>query len=341
MKNNHDFAKHLEKFLSSYLPDAKNVSHNTISSYCDTFRLFLGYCRDIKCIAIERIQIYEIKPDLVIDFLLWLETERKCSISTRNQRLAALHSFAKFLQAESPQDMFTCQMILNVPYKKKVKSLVSYLSVEEMKCILQSPDTTTKNGRRDLMLLSLLYDSGSRVQEIVDLTAKDIHLHYPEKIVLTGKHRKMRSVPIMENTAKLLKNYMEEHAKDFGKDRDVPLFKNRFGKKFTRAGIAYTLDKYAAKARLTVPSIPESVTPHMLRHTKAMHLLMAGVPIIYIRDFLGHVDISTTDIYARANIEMKRDILKKVTDTVITEAPSWSKNPDLMGWLKNLGRPTS
>ena len=341
MKNNRDFAKHLEKFLASYLPDARNISHNTISSYCDTFRLFLGYCRDMKSIAIERLQIAEITPDLIKDFLLWLETERKCSTSTRNQRLAALHSFAKYLQTESPQDIFTCQMILSIPYKKKVKSLVAYLSAEEMKCILQSPNTATKNGRRDLILLSLLYDSGSRVQEIVDLTVRDVHLHYPEKIVLTGKHRKMRSVPIMENTAKLLKNYMDEHAKDFERDKGVPLFKNRFGKKFTRAGIAYTLDKYAKLARLTIPSIPESVTPHMLRHTKAMHLLMAGVPIIYIRDFLGHVDISTTDIYAKVNIEMKREVLEKVSDNVITETPSWSKNPDMMAWLKNLGRPTS
>lgn len=333
-----DFSKHLTNYLSVYLPNDRNVSLNTISSYCDTFRLFLIFYRDSKNLKVEKLQIKDITSELVKDFLCWLEDIRKCSTSTRNQRLAAIHAFARYLLSESPQDMFSCQLILSVPYKKKIKPVITYLTPEEIKMILSMPDLSTINGRRDAVLLSVLYDSGSRVQEIVDLRAQDVRLSFPEKLALTGKGRKKREVPLMSSTATLLKQYTQEHSDYFTKNKEAPLFQNRFKQKFTRAGIAYTLDKYAQKAKVYLPTIPNSVTPHMLRHTKAMHLLESGVPIVYIRDFLGHVDISTTDIYARANVETKRQALEKASSAFSSEMPSWNKEPDLLQWLKTLSK---
>ncbi len=334
-----DFSKLLTRFLSHYLPDERNLSHNTISSYCDTFRLLLIFCRDEKRLPIEKLQVEDIAPEMIKDFLLWLETDRRCGISTRNQRLAAIHSFMKYLQSESPQNIFACQKVLALPYKKKTRPVISYLTIDEMKMILSMPDLSAEEGRRDATLLSVLYDTGSRVQEVADLRAMDLHLSFPEKLIITGKGRKSREVPLMSGTVKLLKSYTEEYSACFSENMKAPLFQNRFKKKLTRAGIAYILDKYAKQAKDLLPTIPDSVTPHMLRHTKAMHLLQADIPIVYIRDFLGHVDISTTDIYARANVEMKRNALAQASSSFSVEIPFWRKDQDILNWLKTLSAP--
>lgn len=337
MKNN-NFAKHLTTFLETYLPNERNVSANTISSYCDTFRLLLEFCQNTKHMAIEKLRVSDISPELIKEFLSWLENTRMCGISTRNQRLAAIHSFAHYVQAESPQDVFACQMMLSVRFKKKIKPVISYLSAAETMAILSAPNDRTPNGRRDIVLLSVLYDSGSRVQEVADIKIKDVHLDFPEKIVIYGIGKKIREVALMENTAQLLRIYLKEYADRFSGNMEASLFQNRFCEKLSRAGIAYTLDKYAKIAKSTVPSIPEKVTPHVLRHTKAMHLLQSGVPLIYIRDFLGHEDISTTEIYARADIETKRQALDKASGTFVGALPSWSQKSNLMEWLKKRGR---
>jgi len=284
--------------------------------------------------AIEKLSVSDISPELIKEFLAGLETVRKCGISTRNQRLAAIHSFAHYVQSESPQDVLACQMILSVKLKKKIKPVISYLSAAETMAILSAPNDCTRTGRRDIVMLSVLYDSGSRVQEIADIKVKDVHLDFPEKIVLNGKGQKIREVALMENTAQLLKIYLKEYSDKFVGNMEAPLFQNRFGKKFSRAGVAYTLGKYAKIARSAVPSIPEKVTPHIFRHTKAMHLLQSGVPLVYIRDFLGHEDISTTEIYAKADIETKRQSLEKASGTFIGSLPSCSQRPNLLEWLK-------
>lgn len=171
---------------------------------------------------------------------------------------------------------------------------MSHLTPEALTLILAQPDMSTSSGRRDLALLSVLYDTGARVQELVDLRVRDVRFDPPSIITLTGKGRKKRQVPLMSNTESLLKQYICETFNERADVADQPLFSNRMRTKMTRTGISYILNKYACQARSTSTIIPAKVTPHVFRHTKAMLLLQAGVNLIYIRDLLGHVDIATT-----------------------------------------------
>ena len=187
---------------------------------------------------------------------------------------------------------------LGVPFKKKAKQIVAFLSQECLKCWLSQPDVRKKRDRRDLTLMATLYDTGARVQELIDLKIRDIRLTKPATITVTGKGNKKRSVPIMEKTRDLLENYMiENHLLENGK-QNHPLFLNSNRRSFTRPGIAYILEKYLKRAKATHPELlfPDHLHPHMIRHTKAMHLLEAGVNLIYIRDLLGHVNVTTTEI---------------------------------------------
>lgn len=332
-----DFSIHLTAFLSEYLPVQKNVSQNTIKSYRDTFKLLLRFCEAEEGIPIERLTMQKLSSDLILRFLNWLETERKCSIATRNLRLTAIHSFFRYAQAEVPESLYHYQKVLAIPVKKKRQSVVEHLSPEGIKILLEQPDRTTAQGRRDLALMSLMYDSGARVQEVIDLTVKDFTSGSNPMLVLTGKGSKTRRVPIMKNTATLVEKYISENRLDMAHKTNYPLFTNRQHNKLTKEGVAYIIGKYAVTAHETSDKVPEKVTCHMLRHSKAVHLLQAGVNLIYIRDFLGHSDIKTTEIYARADVELKRKALENAyPDLVDSNLPDWSGNSNLMEWLSDL-----
>ncbi len=333
-----DFAEHLSKYLGIYLPGQAGVSINTIRSYRDTFSLFLRYCQNERNQALEKLTLKHIDCNLIEQFLCWLENERSCCTSTRNNRLAAIQAFYRYLQIETPHLIAQCQQILAIPYKKTHKKVMSYLTLDEIQILLTQPDTSTTHGRRDLTLLSLLYDTGARVQELVDLKIEDIRLSEPTVIRLTGKGNKSRLVPIMSPTEKLLRQYLAERDSKYTECGEQPLFVNRSGKKFTRAGIAYILNKYIAKANTGFSS--KKISPHCLRHSKAMHLLQSGVNLVYIRDLLGHTDVSTTEIYARADEKLKRKALEEAypSPTPISEIASWQMDYDLLSWLKDLGK---
>lgn len=332
-----DFAKVLSEYLAIYLPGQCNASPNTIKSYRDTFKLLLLYCKQNCHLSIQRLCLKELDKPLIIGFLNWLEKERNNSIATRNQRLACIHGFFQFVQLEEPAGLLNYHQILSIPIKKTQTKTINHLTPDALKLILDQPDYSTTNGRRDLTLLCVLYDSGARVQELVDLKLKDIRLNHPPVITLTGKGRKTRQVPIMSNTEALLKQYIDETFSTQNEQQDYPLFFNRQRRKMTRAGISYILDKYVSLARTKSSIIPCKVTPHVIRHTKAMLLLQAGVNLIYIRDFLGHVDIETTEIYARADTEMKRKALENAyPDIVGNNLPNWQKDEALLTWLASL-----
>jgi len=334
-----DIAVQLRGFLSDYLPGQRNLSSNTIRSYADTFRLLLQYCRDVRTHAIERLQIKDIDQSLVEDFLGWLGTERACSISTRNQRLAAMHAFFRYVQAEAPEFMLHSQRVLAIPFKRHPRVVISYLSADEMQTLLSQPDLSRQKGRRDLVLLSLLYDSGARVQELIDLVARELRLEHPAKVMLTGKGRKTRYVPLMSRTVALLQDYLREQHLDTPLMVDHPLFFNSQRKELSRAGVTYIVGKYADMARNACATMPEKVTPHTFRHSKAMHLLQANVSLVYIRDLLGHTDIKTTEMYARADTEMKRLALEQLSQQHIPETTtSWQHDADLLAWLSDLCR---
>lgn len=331
------FAKYLTDFLSIYLSGQKNVSKNTIYAYSDTFKLLLKYCQEVKSIAIEGITLDFLSAELIIDFLNWLEHERKCSISTRNQRLAAIHSFFRYMQCEDPTGIYHFQKVISIPIKKAEKKVIGHISPQAMKLILEQPDRTSAKGRRDLTLLGVLYDTGARVQELIDIIVGDVTLDAIPVISLTGKGNKTRRVPLMKNTASLLLKYLTENDLNKQWKNQYPLFINNQNNKLTKEGIAYILNKYVEKARAISPIVPEHISPHVLRHSKAMHLLQAGVNLIYIRDFLGHVDFKTTEIYARTDTETKREAIENAYPDIITDKLSdWSKDKDLLSWLSKL-----
>ena len=331
-----DFSKHLTKFLSEYLPIQKNVSSNTIKSYRDTFKLLLCFCVE-DGLPVEKLTMQNLSAEYIVNFLNWLETERNNSISTRNLRLAGIHSFFRYIQVESPESLYHYQQILAIPIKKKKQGIIEHLSADGIKLLLEQPDKNKSRGRRDLALLSLMYDSGARVQEIIDLTVKDFTMGGNPTLTLLGKGNKVRRVPIMKNTATIVEKYISENKLDFPHKSEYPLFMNPQNNKLTKEGVAYILGKYARIAHNVSDKVPSKVNCHMLRHSKAVHLLQAGINLIYIRDFLGHSDIKTTEIYARADSETKRKALENAYPELIdSNLPDWSENDGLMDWLSQL-----
>jgi site-specific recombinase XerD len=332
-----DFAKHLTEFLSVYLPSQKNVSKNTICSYRDTFKLMIRYCQEKESIPAEKITMEALSSNLIISFLEWLENDRKCCISTRNQRLAAIHSFFRYVQSEEPTGIFHFQKIIAISIKKTKKTVVEHLTPEAMKLLLEQPDKHTPKGRRDLALMSLLYDTGARVQELIDIRVCDVILENPAVIILTGKGNKTRRVPIMKNMVLLLQNYLAENKLNKSWKDEYPLFTNNQHHKLTKEGVAYIVAKYVVNGRKISTIIPPKVKVHMFRHSKAMHLLQAGVNLIYIRDFLGHVDLKTTEIYARTDTETKRKAIENAyPDLIDSNLPDWNKDHALLSWLSEL-----
>lgn len=336
MKKN-DFSPQLTEFLAHYLPELKNVSENTISAYCDTFRLFLGYCQDVEGMSIEKMSLKDLKPELVERFLCWLETDRGNSVATRNHRLAAIHSFVRYLQVQEPTFLLNFQRILAIPVKKTERKVIKPLTKEAIAVILRQPDVSTVRGRRDATILCLLYDTACRVQELCDLCVEDVRFDHPANIRIHGKGRKIRIIPFLPTTAQNLKNYLSENHMLSPEKSHLPLFTNRNGNQLTRSGVAYILNKYVRLASEVDDSIPQKITPHKVRHTKAMHLFESCVNLIHVRDFLGHTDIKTTGIYAQSSLAMKKRALEMVSDTPVAEVPSWQENKNMLSWLKSFG----
>lgn len=335
-----DFAYYLTNFFTKYLPGECGASVNTVSSYRDTFLLFLSYTRGEKGKVIERLQLNDINKSLIIDFLDWIETSRKCSIPTRNIRLTAIHSFFQYMQCEYPDFLFEWQKILAIPVKKGERGTLNYMSLEGIELLLKMPDQHKKSGRRDLTLLSLMYDTAARVQEIADLTPAMVHLPKPSTIRLIGKGNKSRIVPLMDKQVEILKRYMTENKLTEPYANQYPLFSNNRNEKLTRAGIGYILDKYVAMARTEDPSlIPPKFSCHCMRHSKAMHMLQSGINLVYIRDILGHVSVQTTEIYARADSKKKREAIEQAYTNVTPDVkPQWEGNRNLIEWLKSFNK---
>jgi integrase/recombinase XerD len=332
-----DLSIHVTSFLTHYLVAQRNLSPNTIKAYRDVFTLLLRFCRDVQGIAPEKLRLEHVDVSLIEAFLDHLATERKSSPRTRNHRLATLHAFFRYVQAEDPAHMLQCQKILAIPLRRHARPTVAYLSKEELAEILAQPDLQTSEGRRDAVLLSVLYDTGARVQELIDLSAGDVRLDPPAQLRLLGKGRKMRAVPLMDNTVQLLRDHLQENHLDRREQFDEPLFQNARHQRLSRSGIRYILRKYLVRAQTILPTLKRAVSPHTLRHAKGMHLLQSGISLDMIRDFLGHVDVKTTQIYARANLEMKRNALEKITDpSPLPTIPSWQQNRDLLDWLRSL-----
>ena len=329
-----DFSFYLTNFFNEYMSNHKNFSKNTIMLYRDCFILFFRFCEESKNINVDTLTFSQISKELILEFLSWLEDINKSSIQTRNQRLAALKSFCKFVEFEAPEFYDVCSSIRSIEPKKYEKKSPSYLSIEAMKLLLQQPNADNKAELRDLALLSLMYDSGARVQEIIDLHISDLTLQNKLTLHVVGKGQKAREIPINKSTAKILKKYISL----YGLMNSDHLFVNKYGNKLTRQGVLYILNKYITRARNQCSELfCNNITNHSCRHSKAMHLLEDGVNLIYIKDFLGHSSVSTTEMYARANPEIRRNEIEKASKTLITKSKfSENKKSGLLMFLKDL-----
>lgn len=335
-----DFAEHLESFFTDYLGSELGASKHTVRSYRDTFILLIDYMSDVQGVSVDKLSMANLSREVILSFLNWLQDNRNNNVSTRNQRYAAIRSFYEFLERKDPTRLATWQSIRSIKSKKSPSSTVSYLTVAGIKCLLEQVSTKDRHGRRNLSLLSLLYESGARVQELVDLTPSCLRLDNPALVRLHGKGNKTRVVPLREQQVNILTAYLEENRLNTPSQRERPLFFNSSGSKLTCSGVTYILKTYAVMARVAYPElIPKQISPHILRHSKAMHLLQAGVNLVYIRDILGHVSVQTTEIYARADSRLKRESLEKASRDIYDKEinfPSWEKDKKLRSFLKSL-----
>jgi len=333
-----DFAYHLSNYLSKYLPGEIGSGKNTVLSYRDTFRLFLEFAKR-EGIKEERLTLSRIDKSLITRFLSWIELERNCCANTRNQRLAVIHAFFSYMQSVMPNLIFQFQEIMAIPMKKTHQKTIDFLSDEGVELLLAQPNTKSKSGRKHLVILSYMFATACRVQELCDSRAADAMCNNNAVARLTGKGNKSRYVPLDMAFVELLRQYLEEFClNDESKSMEF-LFTNHSGHKYTRQGITYLVKKYGALARLKNPRlIPEDISAHTLRHSRAVSLLKSGMDLIYIRDILGHVSVKTTEIYVRIDSEMKRKALERASGNPVNEEmPVWQQDKTLMDWLKSLG----
>lgn len=319
-----DFSYYIKNYLTIYLKEKINVSDNCIQSYRDTFKLLLLFYKDELKLNISKLNFEYFSLSNIDLFIDWLKTNRNSSISTCNQRLACLKSFSKYLIYELPEMLPELQKIILKQQSKVLKEELSFLSTEEVKSILNKPNQNTKKGLKELVILSVLYDTGVRVNELINLSLDDIRLGEVSTIKVLGKGNKYRTIPISDNLKILLSQYINKFNITTG-----ILFKSNQNKKYTSNGIRYIISKYTKEINF-------KVTPHTFRHSKASHLVEANVPLIYIRDILGHEHVSTTEIYAKVNLKTKNQILNQSSNLECKTSNSWNKNNELMEWLNNL-----
>jgi integrase/recombinase XerD len=331
----------LSKFFTSHLAAERAVSPKTMTSYRDAMKLLLTWFRDAERIPPHKLRLADIDRPRILQFLDWLEAERNCSAATRNQRLAVIKSFCRYTAVEHPECLDQVTQILAIRQKKTPAPERGHLTGEEVKMLLAEPGTASPRAVRDTVLLALAYDTAARVQELCDLDVADIRRGSPVTVVIRGKGSKIRYVPIMGATAQLVTGYLGNRDRHPGAGADAdPLFPGPNHSRLTRSGIAKLLARHVRAVRTRdpgwAPGLP--VTPHTLRRTRAMHLIQAGVNLIYIRDLLGHADVSTTEIYARADAEARRKAIENAYEPLTPEVlPDWTTDSTLIGWLDTLG----
>jgi site-specific recombinase XerD len=328
-----EFPYYITKYFGEYLPLHVGVSPNTGKSYRDTFVQLLTFMESQYGIKPEKVILEVFTADKIEAFLLYLEEIRKVSVSSRNQRLAAIHSFCKYLQKKELSCFERCASIIAIPYKKTPEAPVTYLSLEEAQLLFSLPDTKGKKGVRDLTIMILLYETGARVQELLELTRPQIKFGNTPSVELHGKGNKSRLVPISHDVADISKNYMMAY--NIEGEHEL-LFTNNRHEVLTRAGIQFIISKYVEMGRKIHPDYyRKKISSHSFRHSKAMHLLEAGVNLIYIRDFLGHASITTTEIYAKTNPDIKRKYITENSASFSTSVKySHKEKEDLLNWLK-------
>jgi integrase/recombinase XerD len=330
-------ARALRRFFADHMPLARGLSPHTVLSYRDAFVLLLRFLAKSRGRDVVDLDLGDLDPNSVIAFLDELEAGRANCTATRNARLAAIHAFARFVAAQHPERIEVCQRLLAVPVKRATLRVVEYLEADEIRAMLDSTDRTTPQGRRDHALLVVMFNTGARVQEVLDLRPCDLQLVRPLQARLFGKGRKERICPLWPRTAEVLKALLAEMRLDAALSE--PIFRNRRGQPLTRFGVRYLLRKSATLAQSAAPGlVRKRVHPHTIRHSSAVHLLQSGVDLISISHWLGHASVETTNRYAVVDIETKRAALAKagpVGDDGPALAP-WRSNASILAWLEAL-----
>ncbi len=326
----------LKRFLLEYLISDRNLSPNTQSSYRDTLCLLLPFLANHIRKAIDQLEVEDVSAERVRLFLLYLEQKRHSAITTRNQRLAAIHSLAQFIGLHSPEHLQWCGQIRAIPSKKALLTIITYLEKTEMDALLTAAEGSSPQQRRDHCLLLFLYNTGARADEAAQLSIDDLALaQVPNRehssVTIRGKGNKMRRCPLWAQTVREIIPLVKE------RPLTEHVFLNRYGQPITRFGIHTLVERYAERASVQIPSLKtKRVSPHTIRHTTATHLLRAGVDINTIRAWLGHASINTTNIYAEIDLEMKAKALALCEVRQTQKMARRQYSPDLMNFLRAL-----
>jgi site-specific recombinase XerD len=330
-------ARALRDFLGDHLPRLRGMSPHTVRSYRDSLTLFLRFLASRGPRSVDALELEDLGPEAVIAFLHYLRDDRANSAATSNVRLAALHAFFRYVAARHPEHLEQCQRVLGIPFRRTHTRTVEYLELEEIQAVLDAVDRTTADGRRDYALIATMFNTGARVQEVLDLRPCDLQLLRPYQVRLLGKGRKERLCPLWPQTAQLLRALLDEQASDPASQKT--LFRNHRGEPLSRFGVRYLLAKYCDRARISAPSLAtKRLHPHSMRHSTAVHLLKAGVDLVTISHWLGHASVNTTNRYVAIDLEMKRAAIAKaspVCDDTLPAQP-WARDASLLAWLEAL-----
>lgn len=322
----------LQAFFVEHLLTHKNASPRTAASYRDAFRLLLTFLRETTGSEPCALRLADLDAPAILEFLEYIERVRGNSARSRNARLTALRSFFRFVTLHHPDCLAIATRVLAIPVKRVDRPLVHYLTRSEVEAILAAPDRSTRAGRRDHALLLTLYNSGARVSEIACLRTTDVTFGRCSFLQLHGKGRKERAVPVWKKTARILKTWFREITDQV----DGPAFPNARGRALSRDGVAYLLKQAVQTASSTCPTLCEKrVSPHVMRHTTAMHLLQSGVDLSVIALWLGHESVETTHGYLEADLATKERALAKLAPAA-TRARRFKPNDSLLAFLGGL-----
>lgn len=326
---------HVQAFFGDHLTNQRNLSPNTILSYRDAMKLFLSFAAGFHERRVADLGFDHVGPDTVLAFLQDLESTRKCSVRTRNARLSTLHTFFRYVAAHEPLVLGLCQQISAIPVKKTRQAPPDYLEYDEVVHILDTIDNSTVLGRRDRLLLQILFETGARAQEVVKMRASSFRLVTPCQVRIVGKGRKERLCPLRSRTAKVVREHLLERGLKDGDD--APLFVGQGGRPLGRHGVLRAVQRRARVASETLPSLKDKrVGAHTFRHTAAIHLLRSGNALPVVRSWLGHVSVTTTDHYTRIDLDTKRKALEATEPVPGPPLGSWKRDADLLQWLEAL-----
>ena len=330
-----DLAPWVTPFCVPHLAAERNVSPPTATAYRDALKLRLRFAAGFHGRPVARLTLDALSPEAILAFLDHLETARHTAVRTRNARLAAIHAFFRFVLDREPTLAALCHRVLALPLKKTLRPRLGALSAAEVAHLLAQIDRGSPAGERDYLLLALLYDTGARIQELLDVTPRDFRCLPPAYVRLVGKGRRERLCPLLPQSARLVTRFLQQQGRAL--DDGQPLLRNRGGARLTRHGARSLLRKSLARAGASMPSLTRpGISPHTLRHAKGLHLLEAGVPLVTIKDFLGHADVRSTEMYVEAPLEMKRTALDQAGSPCRPGRGRPRLAPDLLAWLEAL-----